>query len=196
MIRLPARVHKVQRLDDSVILHGVGSDNKPDMYRTRMDRRLYYNFIKRIESGKAPTPYLSMSHYQAVSFGTIKRLYVDGRYLKFTTTLERMPLTEHLFGQLDDPEFRAKLGFSIGFNDIDSYEDETAQGMTVYVDGVLEHIALTTIPANPRARLQAVELRAHTQLADASILLGSTAAVYLDSLEKQAQKAAPIERPK
>lgn len=195
MIHLPARVVRIQRQDGAVLLHGSMSDTKPDMYQTRMDVRLYRNFLRRIEDGSAPIPYLSISHYHSIPFGQPTKLYIDGRYLKFVSTLERTPLTEGLIKNLDDPDFRAKLGFSIGFNDLDSYEDEQAGGMTVFVDGVLEHYALTTIPANPRARLQTVELRAHTQLADATALLGPKSAAYLDSMERQAMAAHHTERP-
>lgn len=173
-----ARIAKVRDRDDhEVILHGVASDTAPDMYRTRMSTRLYRSFIRRANERRPP--YISIAHYR-YPVGVVEGLGVDGEYLKFRAVLDRRnPILEHLIARLDDQEFRSSLAFSIGFDDYDRYRDAMADNILVYTDGFLDHIAITSIPANPRSRLLGVEMRASTQFADAEYLVGKTFASYL-----------------
>jgi hypothetical protein len=183
-IHLPIRLGKVRSLPDgSLVLNGIASDDRPDIYRTRMDVRLFHNFIRRAAPPNPP-PYLSVAHY-TTPIGAIQDMVVDGRYLKFRAVLPPNPITEELRKSLADPALRVRTGFSIGFNDLDSYTDETAGNLLVYIDGELAHVALTTIPANPRSRLLSVEMRARTQMADAEELVGATFAGWLDAQESK-----------
>lgn len=182
MALINARLTRVQRQDGEVILHGTASDNRPDMYETRMSLRLYQNFLRRMKDNGMPL--IDVSHYTHGIIGKSTNVYIDGRMLKFSATVNRKsPIGEHLIDKLQDPDFRIRVGFSIAFDDLDYYYDEQAGHMQVYTDGILRRIAVTTIPANPRSRLEAVEMRAFTQLSDATELIGPTFAQYLDTLE-------------
>lgn len=181
MIQLPARLAKVARSKGQPILHIVANDDRPDLYRTRMSTRLYQNFIRR-RTEDGVEPYLSISHYKTV-IGRIDRLYIDGRYLKATILPGVNPIAQEFVSRLQDEEYRSQLGFSIGFNDIDSYVDETVGDLLVYTDGLLVHIAATSIPANPRSRILEISMRARTQYDDAADLVGPVWASYLEKQE-------------
>lgn len=177
-----ARLTKVTRFADGVVLNGTASDDMPDLYRTRMTLRLYQSFIRGYQEGQQCL--LDVSHYTHGIVGNVTKLYVDGRYLKFSSELDRSPMAQMIARRLEDKSFRDSLGFSIAFHELDSYEDETAGGILTYTDGILERIAITSIPANPRARLISVEMRARTQIMDAEAIVGPLFARHLDQLER------------
>lgn len=175
-----ARIPKSSLLD-SPILYGVASDAKPDMYRTRMSTSLFRSFIRRAQEIRPP--FFSIAHYR-YPLGEAYDLKVDGLYYKFRIRLSDDPLIDEFKFNLRDEQFRADLAFSIGFKDLDYYLDARADNLQVFTDGFNDHIAATTIPANPRSRLLSVEMR-KTQFSDAERLVGLEAALFLEEHSRQ-----------
>lgn len=179
-----AVISKVTRLDNGQLrIAGSMSDTRPDFYRTRMSVELYKNFIRHWEELDYKV-WLNVSHYLSGIVGYIERMWIDGRYFKFAGIVDNSPMGLALQERLLLEDSRSKIGFSIGFDPLDSYVDMDVYNLLVYTDGVLNHTAFTTIPANPRSRYLEVVMRARTQFDDAKELIGPTLAKWLDKQEK------------
>ena len=177
MTPFPTRLVKVTRSGTAVRVSLVASDDRVDLYRTRMTSRLFQNFI---DGRKECEPYLSVSHYLH-PVGEIEKLYIDGRYLKLTGIVRGQDFISRAVADcLLDTDMRPKIAASIGFDHDDYYIDEPGGGLLTYVGGRLIHVALTTIPGNPRARLVNVEMQKRDILReDAERLVGPLCAAYL-----------------
>ena len=190
-----AIISKITRIDNGQLrIAGSMSDTRPDFYRTRMSIELYNNFIRHWKELDYKV-WLNVSHYMQGIVGYMERMWIDGRYFKFTGIVDSSPmglsLQERLLSDnvapLDNISGKAaphRIGFSIGFDPLDRYIDKNAHDLLVYTDGVLNHVAFTTMPANPRSRHLEIIMRARTQFDDAKELIGPALAKWLDKQEK------------
>lgn len=132
-------------------------------------------------------PYLSIAHYpdcngKAVP-GEPKALYIDGEQLKAKGKLFDTPLGHAVWKSLKEDENKPvednnRIRISIAFLDLAHKHGETGQvfsrksledvcpecrlkvGERIYVDGYLVHLALTTVPVNPRTIMEAENVMA------------------------------------
>lgn len=126
-------------------------------------------------------PYISLAHYKSGGSnrvnvpGEVKSVYVDGTKLKSTGTLYNNPLGlavyRSLLKDIEERRVDKKVRISIGFLDLEhthgdkftftrrSVSDKChlcAEGVgdKIYKKGVLVHLALTRVPANPRTDME------------------------------------------
>ena len=124
-------------------------------------------------------PYLSIAHYSDLNGKAVPgqplELFIDGSQLKAKGILFDTPLGKAVWNQLKQDEIKTKSGadderirISIAFLDLAHKHGEhgnvferksitsvcpecaKGKGEKIYVDGYLVHLALTTVPVNPR----------------------------------------------
>lgn len=151
-------------------------------------------------------PYLSIAHYldgngRAVP-GDVRELFIDGIQLKARGTLHDNKLGKAVWKKLKQDELNYKAGvdadrtrISIAFLDLAHKHGEDGKvferksftdvcpecqrgvGEKIYLDGYLVHLALTTVPVNPRTIMEAEDVMARkakpeTRIEDAVAVLG------------------------
>lgn len=151
-------------------------------------------------------PYLSIAHYpdgngKAVP-GDVRELFIDGKQLKAKGTLLNNRLGQAVWKSLKRDELNHKnlvdedrIRISIAFLDLahkhgedgkvfkrNSISDtcpecKSGEGQKIYLDGYLVHLALTTVPVNPRTIMEAEDVMARkskveTKEQDALAVLG------------------------
>lgn len=156
-------------------------------------------------------PYLSIAHYldgngKAVP-GDVRELFIDGIQLKARGTLHNNKLGKAVWKKLKQDELNYKAGvdadrtrISIAFLDLahkhgengkaferKSFDDvcpecQRGVGEKIYLDGYLVHLALTTVPVNPRTIMEAEDIMARkskpeTRIDDAVAVLGGDAEI-------------------
>jgi hypothetical protein len=159
-------------------------------------------------------PYLSIAHYpdgngRAVP-GEPKVLYVDGKELKAKGILFDTPLGQAVWKSLKKDEIKTKsspdadrIRISIAFLDLAHKHGDNGQvfhrnslsdvcvecknriGDKIYVDGYLVHLALTTVPVNPRSIMQverSMSKKIQTRKEDAISVVGDETLV--EEIEK------------
>lgn len=166
---------------------------------------------------KGGMPYLSIAHYSdangAAVPGDVKSLYVDGIQLKAKGSLYNNPLGLAVWKSLKldeqkDKNAEDRIRISIAFLDLahkhgdngavfkrNSLHDicpECKKGIgdKVYLDGYLVHLALTTVPVNPRTIMESEDIMArkskpNTKKEDAIAVLGGD-----EALAGEIEKAA------
>ena len=132
-------------------------------------------------------PYLSIAHYsdgngKAVP-GAVRELFIDGNRLKAKGVLHKGRLGEAVWKSLKRDELNYKndvdadrIRISIAFLDLAHKHGEGGKvfirnsitdvcpdcqrgvGEKIYVDGYLVHLALTTVPVNPRTLMEAEDI--------------------------------------
>lgn len=155
---------------------------------------------------KGGMPYVSLAHYpdgngKAVP-GMPDKLYIDGQSLKAKGKMFDTPLGRAVWKSLKQNELDYKtdpntdrIRISIAFLDLAHKHGETGEvfkrnslmdvcqeckkgiGEKIYLDGYLVHLALTTVPVNPRTIMEAEDVMARkakptTKKEDALTILG------------------------
>jgi len=168
--------------DGRMLWAATASDTDPDSYSEKMSLELYESFINRIDS--ANPPYLSLAHYPRLGgkgeAGVATEVYIQGKQLKAKGYFHDTPLGVSIFNAIRKdrrtrPEERSnnddRIRISIGFYDRKHshsngtvWEYKSGQPCTqcalgiggkVYLDGVLEHLAVTRVPVNKRTDITA-----------------------------------------
>lgn len=176
------------------------SDDGVDAYATRMTIDLLDDMVARAES--EGMPWLGIAHYRDYSrLGTVDKLYRDGRKLKSEGTfltespdeLTRSLATAVVEQALEDAKalpahrvIRTSIAF---YPDAHSIED---CGIVGFTRGRLEHVAVTSRPANSRADFSIEEgdmarrsnaTRREMRREDAAAVVGDELAERLHELE-------------
>lgn len=156
------------------------SDTKPDVFTERMSLELFQSFVNKFTGME----FVSLAHYPRLrdgfgELGLISKIYLDGDYLKVRgyfhdTILGRKAFEAILADRKGNIPVEKRIRVSIGFWDrlhkhtesgyIAKYElgkecPICAMGKKndkIYLDGILDHIALTKIPANRRTDIDVV----------------------------------------
>lgn len=171
-------ITKASIVDEKMVISATASNTSLDAYEERMSVSLYETFIRRF-SGKE---YISLSHYPDAdgytSLGLVQKLFIDGDKLKMRAEFNDTPLGIAAFNSIrkdrrDNIPHDERIRISIGFYDFGHehgpdkvwrLDDGVAcpyckLGVKnkTYIDGILEHAALTRRPAVPDADIDDVE---------------------------------------
>lgn len=155
---------------DGMTFSATASDTDIDSYGERMSVTLYENFIKRVDGGE----YISLSHYPSLDgkaeLGKIIQAYIDGDKLKIKgrfhdTELGRTAWNSIRKDRREQLPQEKRIRISIGFFDYGHthgnermWTPEMGKICTYcmlgiknkqYLDGKLDHAALTRRPALP-----------------------------------------------
>lgn len=175
-------LHIAKASADTRRFTGACSDDRIDLKKTRIDRACYDAFI---ENARKPGAAITMNiaHFTQGVVGTIDRLWVDGNYLKNSGTFDDSDLaTAAIKSLISDKEF-GRIKQSVGFYPKKVDDDS---GVLVYLDGWLEHSALTTVPVNPRTSITMLVAGAITRMEDAARIVGWDLAEDLAKADKDA----------
>lgn len=164
--------------DGRMLWAATASDTDPDSYSERMSLELYESFLNRLDSDNPP--YLSLAHYPRLGgkgeVGVATDVYIQGKQLKAKGYFNDTPLGVSVFNAIrqdrrENKSQSERIRISIGFYDRKhSHENGTVWeyksgqpctqcalgiGGKVYIDGVLEHLAVTRVPVNRRTDITA-----------------------------------------
>lgn len=164
--------------NDDMLISATASDTSWDSYAERMTLDLYKNLINRFDE----TEFISISHYPSLEgraeLGKIERLYIDGEKLKFKgkfydTDIGRAAFNSIRKDRRDNVPEDNRIRISIGFWDYGHthggdriWKSERtkicpycALGVKnkSYLDGKLEHAALTRKPANENTEIEDIQ---------------------------------------
>lgn len=165
-------------------------------------------------------PYLSIAHYSDLNGKAVPgqplELFIDGSQLKAKGIIFDTPLGRAVWNQLKQDEIKIKSGadderirISIAFLDLAHKHGENGKvferksktsicpecakgkGEKIYVDGYLVHLALTTVPVNPRTIMTPEDIMARksvtTKKEDALSVVGDEELV--EEISKSALEA-------
>lgn len=169
-------------LDDKgrMIFNATASDTSLDSYQEKMTLNLYKSFIDYINKGVNLPIYASLSHYPRLSgkgeIGVVTDVYVDGDRLKAKGYFKDTPLGVSVYNAIrkdrrDNIPADDRVRISIGFYDR-KHEHENGStwefksavpcldcikgvGGKTYLEGILEHLAVTRVPVNKRTDIVA-----------------------------------------
>lgn len=163
-----------------MLFNATASDTSPDSYKEEMSLNLYKTFIDYINNGVNVPIYASLSHYPRLSgkgeIGVVTDIYIDGDKLKAKGYFKDTPLGVSVYNAIRKdrrdnipPDDRVRI--SIGFYDRKhSHENgkiwefksqipclDCAKGVggKTYLEGILEHLAVTRVPVNKRTDIVA-----------------------------------------
>lgn len=151
------------------------SDTGLDTFEEQMSLQLYKSFLHYINEGVNLPIYLSLAHYPRLGgigeAGIAEEVFVDGNILKAKGYFKDTPLGRRIYNAIrkerrDGVDPRKRIRISIGFYDkmhrhsngvVWTYEPnkpctQCALGIKgkVYLEGILEHLAVTRVPVNKR----------------------------------------------
>lgn len=167
--------------DGKMQFAATASDTSKDVYKERMSLELFKSFMQNF-SGQE---FVSLAHYPRLSSGKgeaglVTKLYVDGEYLKckgyfHDTELGRQCFKSIVKDREENINVEKRVRVSIGFYDrkhVHENSNTTWEYISgkpclkclagkvddkVYLDGHLEHVALTRRPANKRTEIEIEE---------------------------------------
>jgi hypothetical protein len=156
----------------------VASDTAKDSYLEEMSVGLYQSFLRYMEQGINLPIYLSLAHYPRLDgkgeAGVVTELYIDGNQLKAKGFFKDNELGTAVYNAIrkdrrdnvaPDKRVRISIGFydrkhthkSAGVTwDYNSNKScticraKTSSSDKVYLEGILEHLAVTRVPVNKR----------------------------------------------
>lgn len=157
------------------------SDINPDVFSERMSIPLFKGFISRFTGNE----FVSLAHYPrlkngSAEVGLITKIYLDGEYLKVKGFFHDTQLGNECYQSIvrdrelnlpDEKRVRVSIGFydrkhiheKSGYEwkyEMDKPCYKCLSGKTsdkIYLEGILDHVALTRIPANRRTDISPTE---------------------------------------
>jgi len=192
---IPMRITKATIRDGSMYWQGVVSDDDWDKEDERLDLSIFSDFKYRLDGQKNKAdyepPFVSLSHYGRLGGkgerGVVEDVWTHGRVFKAEGWFNDDPLSKRCFEVVRDELERIGAGekidnpvrFSIAFLPRQVAKDT---GRTVYLKGILDHVALTRVPVNPRTGFtQVTEKSMTTKKEDALSIVGED---KLDDIEE------------
>jgi len=161
-------ITKVSYRDGKMLWHSTASDTSLDSFGERMSIDLYQSFIKNMDGHE----YLSLAHYPSLDgsaeLGKVDVLYIDGNKLKSKGTFYNNEIGIAAYNAIrkdrrENTPNEKRIRISIGFWDyahkhenkgVWSYKSGVPCLLCslnvkdkVYLEGKLDHLALTRIPA-------------------------------------------------
>lgn len=161
-----------------MIWAATASDTDPDSYAEKMSLELYESFIDRIDSENPP--YVSLAHYGRLGgkgeAGVATDVYIQGKQLKAKGYFHDNPLGTAIFNAIRQDRRinrsqEERIRISIGFYDrkhshangtvwefksgVPCTQCALGIGGKTYLDGILEHLAVTRVPVNKRTDITA-----------------------------------------
>jgi hypothetical protein len=161
---------------------GSASDDYVDLRNTRLDQAVFKAFIA--NSAEKGNPFECVAHYFDGRIGHIDKMWIDGHRFKVMGSFTDDDLGRAALNSLlaDRSRPAKQIKQSVGFYPREiTYEDSTL----VYLDGWLEHSAMTTIPVNPRTDMGLVlQGGVMTKYDDAALIVGEMIAKSLEERDQ------------
>jgi len=197
---IPMRITKATMRDGGMYWQGVVSDDDWDKEDERLDLLIFSDFKHRLDAQRHKAdyepPFVSLSHYGRLDDssgerGVIEDVWTHGNIFKADGWFNDDPLSVRCFEVVRDElksisageEIENPVRFSVAFYPEQIAEDE---GRTVYLKGILDHVALTRLPVNPRTGFTHVtEKSMTTKKEDALSIVGDEFADELDELDNK-----------
>jgi hypothetical protein len=182
IIELPLFISKANLdTDGKMQFAAVASDTASDSYQEEMSIGLYKSFLHYMDKGLNLPIYLSLAHYPRLEgrgeAGIVTELYIDGNQLKAKGVFNDNPLGRSVYNSIrkdrrDNVPHDKRVRISIGFYDRKHVHKSTNSvweyssgkpcykctlgvGDKIYLDGILEHLAVTRVPVNKRTDIVA-----------------------------------------
>lgn len=202
----PMHITKATMREGQMYFQAAVSDNEWDAQEERLALSIFNDFKSRIDEGKKKDdylpPFISLSHYNRMEDrsgeqGIIKDVWTQGAYFKVDGYFHNTRLGKRAFGVARSELKRLKAGeeisdpvrLSIGFYPKRITRED---GRVVYLQGELDHVALTRLPVNPRTGFTYLtEKSMATKKEDALSIVGEDYADDVEELEskQRAEKA-------
>lgn len=163
-----------------MVWDATGSDTGEDSFKENMSLKLYDSFLENISKGINLPIYLSLAHYPRLKgkgeAGIAEKVYIDGNTLKASGYFIDTPLGVSVYNAIREDRRNQvsadkKTRISIGFYDrmhrhsngkVWEYKSgklckdcEKGVGGKTYLEGILEHFAVTRVPVNKRTDIVA-----------------------------------------
>lgn len=186
----PMRITKATIRDGGMYFQGVVSDDDWDYEDERLDISIFHDFQHRLDAERHKAdyepPFVGLSHYgrfrdRSGERGVIEDVWNHDGIFKADGWFNDDPLSKWCFEVVRDELERSGKGekidkpvrFSIAFLPEETTEEG---GRTVYLKGILDHVALTRVPVNPRTGFtQVTEKSMTTKREDALSIVGEDA---------------------
>ena len=205
---IPMRITKATIRKGGMYWQGVISDDDWDKEDERLSLSIFDDFkshiIEQRQKADYQPPFVSLSHYDRGDdnsgvLGTVEDVWTHGRECTTDGWFENTRLGKRCFEvvrtELELAEKGEKIEdpvrFSVGFIPKETTQEDNR---TVYLRGILDHVALTRVPINPRTGFTYVETKsmAKTRKEDAITVVGEEYEDDVDELEKHQSRKADL----